>query len=739
MPPFPRTVFVPAQARGSTPPSTRFGLSCYAFGVVKLPSAIVSPWFVSVLLLLLGWHGTLFYLLDEGLRRFDAQTSSLPALAEADSPKNLSSESASPAPWRNVRIFCDPDSYLWLSYARDWCASSSWRIRWTHADNAPFGRAVHWAQLPVWGLAFLSWCGERVAGLPPEEALSLAGRLLMPVTAMLFFPALFLCLRRLVGNPLAALSTLAMAIGSSFDFYPLRPDHHGFQIAFSFLCLVFLLGSGLGRFRAPVLASRASAASPLLPPFAVARRRFVLSGLFAGLALWLGATVFAFIMAITVLGLAVAFWGLLRLDTDSEAISCPRLFRIWGWTAAATSLLFYLLEYAPNHFSMRLEVNHPLYALWILGLGHLLAAFCEWRISGRFPAPRRWPLLLLAFLAAAALPALVLFGPLAWYVPRTPLMLRLHEFFILEFKPLWEINASFSWFSPRYPTLVFALLVIGAAVTALRTRLLPPAWRLPLLALTVSSVALLLLVCWQVRWEQFSPFFFVLLAVFLARALWAAARPALRAASAALAALVLVLGVWDAVADLYVPCLTFFHRRLDTATFRNIAVRNSLLTLKASPGFRPSAWLAPVDYAPYIHYFGLGSAVASLYWENFDGLDAQARLLSSPAPFDTAAAIARERRLERLCWLSDARLEADLFRRIADGSPAFAPGLELTFGAALSGISEHPLPPWLVPDIDLSTAAGAPVSVYNPRVDGWGRIALDTSIYSFVLPPEEGP
>lgn len=714
---------------------------CYAESIVKHPSAIVSPWFVGVFLLLLAWHGTLFFLLDEGLRRLDANSSPLSAQPGVNGRPIPASESAAPAaaPWRNVRVFCDPDSYLWLSYARDWRASSSWRVRWTYADNAPFGRAVHWAQLPIWGLAFLSWCGERVAGLPPADALSLAGRLLMPVAALLFFPFLFLCLRRLLGNPLAALATLVMAIGSSFDFYPLRPDHHGFQIAFSFLCLLFLFASGLGRCRAPNLAPGAASASPLLPPPAVARRRMLLSGLFAGLALWMGATVFAFVMATAVLGLAVAFWPLPRLSSAPGVLPCPRLFRLWGWTAAATSLVFWLLEYAPNHVSMRLEVNHPLYALWALGLGHLLAALCEWRLSGRFPAPRRWPALCLAFLAAAALPALVLFGPLAWYVPRTPLMLRLHEFFIVEFKPLWEINASFSWFSPRYPTLVFALLVIGAAVAALRAKLAPPAWRLPLLALVVSSAALLALVCWQVRWEQFSPFFFVLLAVFLSRALWLAARPALRAASSALAVLVLLLGAWDAVVHLRLPCLACFRQQFDRAVVRDISIRNSLLALKASPGFRPCVWLAPVDYAPHIHYFGLGSSVASLYWENFDGLDAQARILSSPAHFDTAAAIARQRRLDRVCWLADSRQESDVFRRLADGSPAFAPGLERTFGAALAGISEHPLPPWIKADPALSAAASATVSVHNPHFGASLPVSLGTSVYSFALPPEGTP
>ena len=42
------------------------------------------------------------------------------------------------------------------------------------------------------------------------------------------------------------LAVLAMACTCHYEFHPLRPDHHGFQIAFATGCLIFLLRGGLG-------------------------------------------------------------------------------------------------------------------------------------------------------------------------------------------------------------------------------------------------------------------------------------------------------------------------------------------------------------------------------------------------------------------------------------------------------------------------------------------------------------
>src|SRR5689334_6326671 len=47
-------------------------------------------------------------------------------------------------------IYLDNDSYYWLSYARRMANGENWRIRYTYADNTPYGRPVHWSQSVSW-------------------------------------------------------------------------------------------------------------------------------------------------------------------------------------------------------------------------------------------------------------------------------------------------------------------------------------------------------------------------------------------------------------------------------------------------------------------------------------------------------------------------------------------------------------------------------------------------------------
>src|SRR4051812_42524506 len=47
-------------------------------------------------------------------------------------------------------IYLEPDSYYWLSYAKRIGQGENWRIRYTYADNTPYGRPVHWSQSISW-------------------------------------------------------------------------------------------------------------------------------------------------------------------------------------------------------------------------------------------------------------------------------------------------------------------------------------------------------------------------------------------------------------------------------------------------------------------------------------------------------------------------------------------------------------------------------------------------------------
>lgn len=105
-----------------------------------------------VLLLLAAWYAGMAWMTDRGVRRVEAVSTMVPPNPDPAEP------------WRARRFFIDPDSYAWLSHARDLRASSCFRVRRTMADNAPYGREVHWAQGPIWLLAGLSWVLERAGG-----------------------------------------------------------------------------------------------------------------------------------------------------------------------------------------------------------------------------------------------------------------------------------------------------------------------------------------------------------------------------------------------------------------------------------------------------------------------------------------------------------------------------------------------------------------------------------------------
>ena len=79
----------------------------------------------------------------------------------------------------------------------------------------------------------------------------------------------------------------------------------------------------------------------------------------------------------------VAVVGLTNSTPEKIALGRvdPTLWRVWGTSVACTSIFYYLLEYAPFHFGMRLEVNHPLYALAAFGAGGLLCRL-SWFING---------------------------------------------------------------------------------------------------------------------------------------------------------------------------------------------------------------------------------------------------------------------------------------------------------------------------------------------------------------------
>ncbi len=123
---------------------------------------------------------------------------------------------------------------------------------------------------------------------------------------------------------------------------------------------------------------------------------------------------------------------LFRPDTKPGLCAVrPGLWRPWPGLGTAVAAAAWLLEYAPNHFAMRLEVNHPLH--WLAWLGSWKACACAG--ARRAPPPAGLGHGRPRVAALTALPLAIAFGPDAWHSLHDPLLQRLHARFIHEFQP----------------------------------------------------------------------------------------------------------------------------------------------------------------------------------------------------------------------------------------------------------------------------------------------------------------
>ena len=188
-------------------------------------------------------------------------------------------------------------------------------------------------------------------------------------------------------------------------------DHHGLAALNALLSVLLLAGGAAGWVRTPTTERDADTSSLLgrLPDRAQAKRWFIAAGIAGGVGLWISAASEAPVLVEVGLGALLATGLLGRHANEKDgARPDPSLWRVWGWSGAATSTFFYLLEYFPAHFGMRLEVNHPLYALAWAGGGEIIFRSCRWWSGGKLSGNGRdWAWLFFGVLTVAAIPVLV--------------------------------------------------------------------------------------------------------------------------------------------------------------------------------------------------------------------------------------------------------------------------------------------------------------------------------------------
>lgn len=600
-----------------------------------------------------------------------------------------------PASESPSRIFMDNDAYYWVAYAREMAATGAWRIRHTRLDNPPDGRPVHWSQSVSWLLLLAGGVrhgatGEGMAGAIEQAAIWVGPGLLI----LLLAGTGGLVYRRLSLVPALVWVLNVATMGPIiWAFHPLRPDHHGLHLGFVVSGVLCLVLGGMGWVReghGGAVGGGGIWFRPLVPPGRrEARWLFLASGILGGLGLWTGASVQLLGLGLVTVGAGLSVWMLPKKGALAAGVNYePTLWRWWGAGGAVTGLVMYLVEYAPRFPGMRLEVNHPLYALCWVCIGEFLARWSASKQEGQ-RISMGWAVPLAA--GILLLPTLLALGPAEWHAMRDPLMQRLHVY-IDEFRPYGTaFSGAFYWNVVRDFGLV--PLFVAATVWLARQKTLRPPERAALGMAVVVALGCAALTLWQARWMNFFAGTGLLAAV-VGVTIWGQwqarnGRGAgwFRAGMVLLAVQALAFG-WAQRSDLHLRDLS--HERVGE-WIAPILQRQFAEKLGAKDTNGTFRVMGGPHMAARLHYYGGMPNAASYYWENLDGLRAASDFFGGTDDQE-ALRIVRERGITHVVLPPSAEL-VGLFHYVKTGN-ASAGGARASLGGRLLERPET-LPPWI--------------------------------------------
>ena len=576
------------------------------------------------------------------------------------------------------------DAQTWVRYALTFDAGAPWQVRFTPNDNAPAGRAVHWNS----AFAHLLAAAGRLRQAFTAEPLALATERVLPWFNLPLLLAVVggfsVWVGRRAGAGAGALVALGIVGVEAFygGFSPTYVDHHGLLTAATFGLVLGAIFMGGGGWRAGPPGTDA-----LLPASrAAARRAAIVSAGCGAFGLWFSAA--STIPAIALTGLAglVATWSLGRAARAEGADFDAGLWRLWGRVGAGASVAFYLLEYAPSHFGLRLEVNHPFYALAWWGGSELVAQLAERRLAPAGPpAPAGWRWLAPG-LALAAAPVTILLGGTAVFVVGDPFVSEIPKT-VAEGLSLVATTRHFGW--PTFFGYVnwnIAPLAVAAGLLLLRRQ------RDKSLVLFAAVVALgftLLLVA-QVRWSfGASGPLLALLVVVLAALLQG------RGARLRWLVVLAVMGagfVPNAISRVRLVRARVDARSPDQMDLQQLLYRDVAGVLRSSQPTGDIVLLASPNGSCAIGYYGNFRTLGTLYWENYEGMRAAAEIFGAPSA-ETARALIRRHGITHLAMITEESFLAQFFSILRPTGTAA--DFKASFGYRL--LADQVIPPWLRP------------------------------------------
>lgn len=603
-------------------------------------------------------------------------------------------------PMRHIVPTNYADAQTWVRYALTSEPGAPARVRYTHDDNAPEGREVHWnsafAQL-------IADAGELRAAFTGEPRALATERMLpwfnLPLLLVVVVGFSAWTGRR-AGAGGGALIALGL-IGTEWfyaGFAPLYVDHHGVLAAASLGVVLGALFMGGGWWRTPT-----TAADGLLPVSrAAARGAAVFSALCGAGGLWFSAASTIPTIALTGAAGLITVWTAGRAMRREGAEFDPALWRLWGRVGAVASVVFYLWEYAPAHLGLRLEVNHPLFALAWLGGSELIAWLAErFLTTTGSPRPPLWRLLG-ALIAVGVAPLTILVGGARVFVVSDPFVSEVPKM-VSEGMSLIAIKRALGW--PAFfqfinwnvvPLFLLPVLFFRRGV---RDKGL-------LVFVAIVALGFVVLVLAQVRWSHGAsgPLLCLLLVVVAAvlqgRGAWLrwGAVVAIGAVGFAPATISRIRNERARVA----------LRLVDPADLQQLLYRDAAAAIRASQPAGDIVLLSSPNASVGMGYYGGFKTLGTLYWENYAGLRAAAEIFCTPSP-ERARELIQQHGITHLAMISEENFLAQYFSLLR---PKASSGeFEQTFGSQL--LHEQKLPRWLRP---ISYRAPADVAIPGLRV-----------------------
>ena len=503
---------------------------------------------------------------------------------------------------------------------------------YTYSDNFPVGRPVHWSSL--WSNYQSSFAQLRMMFTQEDlpSALSITARwsnLLIWALTVLFLGH---WIAKRWGSSAAIVLCLGMLghRGIFLSYFPAYPDHHGLITSCILGLLLGALGMGLGWL---------GSGNRWLPEKdSLAKQAAILSAISGGIGLAVSAA--SLIPVIILIGIIGALGYIMwpeKKEIQETIKPNASLWRLWGAVGCITSLFLYFLEYYPVPFTLRLEVNHPVYALAWLGGAELLARLAEWK--QRNPSLASTIRTIIAFVLLVLPLALFYYYGSTVFLPADPFLSKVHAE-ISEFRPLWQEGLSYKLL------FLITLLPLSLVFIKLRNAESASSNRIPLCFMLVT-VATSILALYQQRWWMLAGAAQVIQAILLTVQFQNYSRK-------------VYIGWMSLVCLMYLPGFLILARErlvverindVQTGEAMQLLYRDVASLINTRHPNSKIALLAAPNASVSIGYYGNIATLGTLYWENKKGLYAAANILTAESN-ETAETLLKQRGITHLVMVT---------------------------------------------------------------------------------------